>query len=98
MPPPRNPARYERSARSKAPTVWQSYDIDFTPPKFEDGKKREPARVTVHLNGVKIHDNEKIDSDNTRAGMGGDPSKPGPILLQDHGHPVQFRNIWIVKK
>jgi hypothetical protein len=82
----------------KAPTVWQSYDITFTAPVFKDGKKSEPARVTVVHNGITVHDNEKIDSDNTRAGMGGDASKPGPILLQDHGHPVQFRNVWLVKK
>ncbi len=81
----------------KAPTVWQSYDIEFTSPKFENGKKTEPARMTVHQNGVKIHDDVKIPVDNTRAGMGGDPSTPGPIMLQDHGHPVQYRNIWLVK-
>jgi hypothetical protein len=81
----------------KAPTVWQSYDIEFTSPKFENGKKVEPARMTVFHNGVKIHDNVAIPVDNTRAGLGGDPSKPGPILLQDHGHPVQFRNIWLLK-
>lgn len=80
----------------KAPTVWQSYDIDFTAPKFADGKKTEPARVTVYHNGVLIQDNVSIPVDNTRAGMGGDPSTPGPILLQDHGHPVQFRNIWLL--
>jgi hypothetical protein len=80
----------------KAPTVWQSYDIEFTAPRFENGKKTEPARVTVTHNGVKIHDDVPIPVDNTRAGMGGDPSTPGPILLQDHGHPVQFRNIWLL--
>jgi hypothetical protein len=79
----------------KAPTVWQSYDIEFTAPKFENGKKTEPAHMTVYQNGVKIHDDVKIPVDNTRAGMGGDPSMPGPIMLQDHGHPVQFRNIWL---
>jgi len=81
----------------KAPTVWQSYDIEFTAPKFENGKKTEPAHMTVYHNGVKIHDDVKIPVDNTRAGLGGDPATPGPIMLQDHGHPVQFRNIWIVK-
>jgi hypothetical protein len=81
----------------KAPTVWQSYDIEFTAPKFENGKKSEPARMTVYHNGVKIHDDAAIPVDNTRAGRGGDPASPGPILLQDHGHPVQYRNIWIVK-
>jgi hypothetical protein len=79
----------------KAPTVWQSYDIEFTPPKVEGGKKTEPARMTVTHNGVKIHDNVLVTSDNTTAGLGGDVAKPGPILLQDHGHPVQFRNIWL---
>jgi hypothetical protein len=80
----------------KAPTVWQSYDIEFHAPRCEGGKKVEPARMTVWHNGVKIHDNVKIPTDNTRAGMGGDPCKPGPIMLQDHGNPVQFRNIWLL--
>lgn len=82
----------------KAPTVWQSYDIEFTAPKFVDGKKTEPAKMTVHHNGVKIHDAVEIPVDNTTAGLGGDPSTPGPILLQDHGHPVQFRNVWLLKQ
>jgi 3-keto-disaccharide hydrolase len=80
----------------KAPTIWQSYDIEYHSPKFENGKKTEPARMTVYQNGVKIHDDVKIPVDNTRAGAGGDPSKPGPIMLQDHGNPVQYRNIWLV--
>jgi hypothetical protein len=82
----------------KAPTVWQTYDIEFTAPKFENGKKTEPARMTVSHNGIVIHDNVPIPVDNTRAGLGGDPSTPGPILLQDHGHPVQYRNVWLVKQ
>ena len=82
----------------KAPTVWQTYDIEFTAPKFENGKKTEPARMTVSHNGITIHDDVPIPVDNTRAGMGGDPSAPGPILLQDHGHPVQYRNIWLLKQ
>jgi hypothetical protein len=80
----------------KAPTVWQSYDIEFHAPKRENGKKLEPARVTVFHNGVKIHDNVQITKDNTTAGLGGDPCTPGPIMLQDHGDPVQFRNVWLV--
>ncbi len=95
-------AIYEVAAPSvnacKAPTVWQTYDIEFTAPKVENGKKTEPARMTVTHNGIKIHDNVAVTSDNTRAGLGGDISKPGPILLQDHGHPVQFRNVWLLKQ
>jgi rubredoxin len=82
----------------KAPTVWQSYDIYFTAPVCKDGKRVEPARMTVYHNGVKIHDDVKITKDNTRAGMGGDVCTPGPIMLQDHGNPVQYRNIWLLKK
>jgi len=82
----------------KAPTVWQTYDIEFTAPKFENGKKTEPAKMTVHHNGVKIHDAVEIPVDNTRSGLGGNASTPGPIMLQDHGHPVQFRNVWLLKK
>jgi hypothetical protein len=90
----------------KAPTVWQSYDIEFTPPVCKDGKVSEPARMTVHQNGVKIQDNVRLarkDKEgkeeivtNTRAGLGGDPCLPGPIMLQDHGAPVQYRNVWLV--
>jgi hypothetical protein len=81
----------------KAPTVWQSYDIDFRAPVFVDGKKTKNARISVKQNGVTIHDDVEIPLDNTVAGLGGDPSKPGPVHLQDHGNPVQYRNIWIQK-
>ncbi|QJW95844.1 3-keto-disaccharide hydrolase [Frigoriglobus tundricola] len=82
----------------KAPTVWQTYDIEFAAPKFENGKKTEPAHMTVYQNGIKIHDNVPIPVDNTTAGLGGSPATPGPILLQDHGHPVQFRSVWLLKQ
>ena len=82
----------------KAPTVWQSYDIAFQPPLCADGKKVKPARLTVYQNGVKIQDNVAIPVNNTTAGLGGDPCTPGPILLQYHGNPVQFRNVWLVQE
>ena len=80
----------------KAPTVWQSYDIDFHAPVFKDGRKVSPARISVLQNGVPIHEGIEIPLDNTVSGLGGDPSQPGPIMLQDHGNPVQFRNIWLL--
>lgn len=81
----------------KAPTVWQSYDIDFRAPEFKDGKKIKMARISVLQNGIPIHKDVEIPIDNTVSGLGGDPSTPGPIHLQDHGNPVQYRNIWIQK-
>jgi hypothetical protein len=54
--------------------------------------------MTVYHNGVKIHEDVVIKVDNTRAGMGGDPCKPGPIMLQFHGDPVQFRNVWLLPR
>ncbi len=79
----------------KAPTVWQSYDIDFRAPRFANGKRTEIARISVVQNGVLIQDDIAIPLDNTTSGLGGNPSTPGPIMLQDHGNLVQYRNIWL---
>jgi hypothetical protein len=78
------------------PLAWQTYDIWFTPPKFaEDGKtKTENARITVLHNGVAVHRHREI----TAKTGGGKVEGPEalPIVLQDHGNPVTFRNIWLV--
>jgi hypothetical protein len=80
----------------KAPTIWQSYDIEFHSPKCVDGKKSEPGTISVVHNGFKIHDKVKITKDVTTSGLASDPCTPGPILLQDHGNVVQYRNIWLL--
>jgi hypothetical protein len=78
------------------PLAWQTYDIWFTPPKFgADGKtKTENARITVLHNGVAVHRHRGI----TAKTGGGKAEGPDalPIVLQDHGNPVMFRNIWMV--
>ena len=77
------------------PLVWQTYDIWFTAAKFDaDGKKTHNARITVWHNGVAVHDNREIPS-KTGAGQA-ETDKPLPIHFQNHGNPVQFRNLWIV--
>lgn len=77
------------------PTEWQTYDITFHAPKFDDGgKKVKNAFITVELNGIVIHDNVELDG-TTPGGISGDEAKAGPLLLQDHSNKVQYRNIWI---
>jgi len=80
------------------PTEWQSYDILFFAPRFDgSGKMTEPARVSVLQNGVWIQQNAQAWK-RTTAAMSEkeqDENEPGPIMLQDHGNPVEYRNIWI---
>ena len=77
--------------------AWQTYDIDFTAPKFdESGKKTEDARMTVKHNGVVIHDDIKVPM--TPGGVSGEEAPKGPLFLQNHTNPVRFRNIWVVPK
>jgi hypothetical protein len=80
------------------PLTWQTYDIDFTNAVRDDaGKKVKNARITMKHNGVVIHDNVEING--PTGGHRGDPEgTPGPIKLQGHGNPLQYRNIWVVEK
>jgi len=80
------------------PLQWQTYDVEFKNAETdEDGKKIQPARITVKLNGIVIHDNYEIPG--KTGGSRGDPEgTPGPLKLQGHGNPLQFRNVWIVEK
>jgi len=78
------------------PLAWQTFDITFHAPRLDaDGKKVEPARVTILLNGVKIHDNVAIKG--MTGAARGKEGEPGAIRLQDHGNPMRFRNIWLVE-
>ncbi len=80
------------------PLTWQTYDIAFTAPRFDqEGKKTADATVTVHHNGVRIHDAVKLPR-GTGAGGGRKEVPKGPIVFQGHGNPVAFRNVWILEK
>ncbi len=77
------------------PLQWQSYDITFHTAKLgADGKKTANARVTVVHNGVVIHDDFELPHV-TPGGMNNTEGEPAGLMLQDHGNPVQFRNIWV---
>lgn len=81
------------------PLTWQTFDVDFTAARFDGDKKVTDARMTVHQNGVLIHDDVTLPE-----GTGGGPRGPraevprGPIYFQSHGNPVQYRNVWVVEK
>ena len=82
---------------SKGPGEWQTYDVVFTAPRFSDnGSVLEPARITVFHNGILVQNNVTIWGHTEYIGS---PTyeKHGKesIILQDHGNPTSFRNIWI---
>jgi hypothetical protein len=83
---------------SRKPGEWQAYDIVFHAPRFgADGAVQLPARMTIFHNGILVHDNDVLTGPTAHKAR--PPYKAHadrmPIGLQDHGHPVRFRNIWI---
>lgn len=82
----------------KGPGEWQSYDIIFTAPRMgANGRVIEPARITVLQNGILVQNNVTIWGTTKYIGSP-EYEKHGtrePIILQDHGDLVSFRNIWI---
>ena len=75
---------------------WQTYDVAFRAARVDDsGKVLSQARVTVFQNGILIHNNVEVLGP-TGGAMDSNIREPGPLLLQDHGNPVKYRNVWIV--
>lgn len=77
---------------------WQSYDIIFRRPRWaRGGALVSPARMTVFHNGVLVQDNAELWGGTNWLQF--DPYEPHadslPITLQDHDHPVRYRNIWV---
>ena len=81
----------------RKPGEWQSYDISFLRPLFdEEGKCIRKARITVLHNGVVVHNNLEIEGTTSHKKKARySPHDKGHIGLQDHGNPMRFRNIWI---
>ena len=93
------------------PESWETYDVTFRAPRFDASTHtmKEPARVTVLLNGITVQNSAEVDHNThtppKKKGPDGktiviplppdDLGTPGPIMLQDHGNPVSYRNIWI---
>ncbi len=83
---------------SRKPGEWQTYDIIFRAPRFDDdGNLTSPAAVTVLHNGVLVQNHfELLGSTAWHQAPEYKKHGPrGPLRLQYHGNPVKFRNIWI---
>ncbi len=82
----------------RPPGQWQTYDIVFHGARFDDaGVLRRPATLTVFHNGVLVQDDVRLmgpTAHRTRPQYSPTPEKL-PLQLQDHHHPVRYRNIWI---
>lgn len=76
------------------PGEWQTYDIEFTAARWVGGDKVSDARLTVLHNGVLIHDDVRVPS-STGAGAP-EVEGSGPLVFQDHGHELRFRNVWVL--
>ena len=82
---------------SRKPGEWQVYDIVFHPPRADADGKVVPGSFTVFHNGVLVQDHIPVKGDATTAAEFKGVTPTGPILLQDHGNPVRYRNIWVRK-
>ncbi len=82
---------------ARKPGEWQSFDIAFEAPRFENGKLAKPAFVTVFYNGVLVHHRKEIIGRMAHRVVGTyAPHGPEePLALQDHDTPVRYRNIWV---
>ncbi len=82
---------------SRKPGEWQVFDVLFNAPRFKDGSLETAAYMTVFHNGVAVHNHVEL------MGTTGHRILPkyavqaerGPIMLQAHGNPVRYRNIWL---
>jgi hypothetical protein len=80
---------------SLPPETWQSFIIDFTAARFDrSGVVTESPRMTVWQNGIRIQNDVELPAP-TPGGLGSDVVERGPLMLQDHGQLVRYRNLSI---
>jgi len=80
------------------PGKWQHYRIEFTAPRFDvTGAVTKKARISVWQNGTQIQDDVEVPGP-TGGAAGQDLVAFGPLMLQDHGDPVRYRNVLITPR
>ncbi len=75
---------------------WQSFDAYFEAPVYEGDKLIKQPYITLMHNGVFVHHRRELSGP-----TGAMPDRrsvvppASPLMLQDHGNAIRFRNIWI---
>jgi hypothetical protein len=83
-----------RPRPAAGPEKWQAFDITFHSPRVDPTTSAiTPGRLTVVHDGVTVIDDEAIVWRSTPLSLSVKFGEPGPIVLQDHGSPVRFRNL-----
>ena len=80
---------------SRKPGEWQVYDIIFRTPKRRADGSLEAGSLTVLHNGILVQDHVPVKGTPTTAAPLQGVAPAGPLMLQDHGNPVRYRNIWV---
>ena len=81
----------------RKPGEWQTYEIIFHAPKPQPDGQVKPGSFTVLHNGVLVQDHIPIKGEATTSAALKGVATQGPLVLQDHGNPVRYRNIWLRK-
>lgn len=83
----------------RPPLLWQTYDIEFLAPRYDDaGNRIHPGRISVDHNGKQIHKGVELpDSPKAEKQRKANPESvtAGRIILHYHKNPVEYRNIWL---
>jgi hypothetical protein len=79
----------------RKPGEWQAYDIIFHAPRRSQDGNVEPGSVTVLHNGILVLDHVAVSGKSTTAAAFEGVVAKGPLMLQDHGNPVRYWNVWI---
>ena len=80
---------------ARKPGEWQSYDIVFHAPVFSGDTVQKKARVTVIQNGFGAGQREIQGTTSTPTPEYKNAAAKLPLALQDHNHPVRYRNVWV---
>ncbi len=77
---------------------WNSYDIFFEPPVYDGETVKTPAKITIIHNGVVVQHGESYIGPTGHKNLAKYPAKhpeTGPITLQWHQDPMEFKNFWV---